>query len=73
MHIFKTIRGIVPALDEYRLQGNKIGFVPTMCNLHDGHIALVKLARKTNDVVVCSIFMNGLTFGLNHDGDNYSR
>ena len=73
MHIFKTIRGIVPALDEYRLQGKKIGFVPTMGNLHDGHIELVKLARKTNDVVVCSIFVNNLQFGLNQDWDKYPR
>ena len=73
MYIFKTIRGIVPALDEYRLQGKKIGFVPTMGNLHDGHIELVKLARKTNDVVVCSIFVNGLQFGLNQDWDKYPR
>ncbi len=73
MHIFKTIIDIVPALDEYRLQGKKIGFVPTMGNLHDGHIELVKLARKTNDVVVCSIFVNGLQFGLNQDWDKYPR
>ena len=73
MQIFKTIRGIVTALDEYRLQGKKIGFVPTMGNLHDGHIELVKLARKTNDVVVCSIFVNGLQFGLNQDWDKYPR
>lgn len=73
MHIFKTIIDIVPALDEYRLQGKKIGFVPTMGNLHDGHIELVKLARKTNDVVVCSIFVNNLQFGLNEDWDKYPR
>ncbi|MBT7437905.1 MAG: pantoate--beta-alanine ligase [Cellvibrionales bacterium] len=73
MHIFKTIIDIVPALDEYRLQGKKIGFVPTMGNLHDGHIELVKLARKTNDVVVCSIFVNNLQFGLNQDWDKYPR
>ena len=73
MRIFKTIRGIVLALDEYRLQGKKIGFVPTMGNLHDGHIELVKLARKTNDVVICSIFVNGLQFGLNQDWDKYPR
>ena len=73
MHIFKTIIDIVPALDEYRLQGKKIGFVPTMGNLHDGHIELVKLARKTNDVVTCSIFVNNLQFGLNQDWDKYPR
>jgi pantoate--beta-alanine ligase len=44
-----------------------------MGNLHDAHIALIKQAQQTNDVVVCSIFVNGLQFGLNEDWDKYPR
>ena len=56
-----------------RKQGSKIGLVATMGNLHDGHIELINLARKTNHVVVCSIFVNELQFGLNEDWDRYPR
>ncbi|MAD57287.1 MAG: pantoate--beta-alanine ligase [Porticoccus sp.] len=73
MQIFRTIAGIVPVLNEYKAQCKKIGFVPTMGNLHDGHIELIKLAQKNNDIVVCSIFVNGLQFGLNEDWDKYPR
>ena len=44
-----------------------------MGNLHDGHLALIEQARKTNDIVVCSIFVNALQFGLNEDWDKYPR
>ncbi len=73
MQIFRTINGIRQALLEEKLRQKKIGFVPTMGNLHEGHIELIRLAQKTNDVVVCSIFVNGLQFGLNEDWDKYPR
>ena len=60
-------------LDGARLQGKKVGFVPTMGNLHQGHIELIKLAQKTSDIIVCSIFVNGLQFGLHEDWDKYPR
>lgn len=73
MRIFHQIQSLREALGLERKAGRRIGFVPTMGNLHDGHIALIKQAQKTNDIVVCSIFVNGLQFGLNEDWDKYPR
>ncbi|MPW31694.1 pantoate--beta-alanine ligase [Agarivorans sp. B2Z047] len=61
------------ALDAARLKGRKVGFVPTMGNLHAGHIALVKQAQKSCDVVVVSIFVNPLQFNNSSDLANYPR
>ena len=73
MRIFHTVSGLREALKADRLKGLRIGFVPTMGNLHDGHLALVKQARSSCDIVVCSIFVNALQFGLNEDWDKYPR
>ncbi|MDA8786823.1 pantoate--beta-alanine ligase [Porticoccaceae bacterium] len=73
MKIFHTVSGLRDDLNKNRRQGLRIGFVPTMGNLHQGHLALIKQARETNDIVVCSIFVNALQFGLNEDWDKYPR
>lgn len=73
MQVFHHIHSLREALAADRLAGKRIGFVPTMGNLHNAHIELVKIAQQHCDVVVTSIFVNPLQFGLNEDWDKYPR
>ncbi len=73
MQVFHTINGLRSTLKADSREGKSIGFVPTMGNLHEAHLRLIQRARETNDIVVCSIFVNALQFGLNEDWDQYPR
>ncbi|QWD92195.1 pantoate--beta-alanine ligase [Polynucleobacter asymbioticus] len=68
----KIISDIGELRDHLRGQ-NRASFVPTMGNLHEGHLSLMRLARQHGDPVVASIFVNRLQFGPNEDFDSYPR
>ena len=68
----KIVHSIEELRDQLRGQ-NRIAFVPTMGNLHDAHLALMRLAHQHGDPVVASIFVNRLQFGPNEDFDKYPR
>lgn len=73
MKTFKSSTQFRNALKRERAQGKTIAFVPTMGNLHEGHLELVRKAQKLADIVAVSIFVNPLQFGANEDLDNYPR
>ncbi len=68
----KVVHTIEELRDQLRGQ-NRTSFVPTMGNLHDAHLALMKMAHQHGDPVVASIFVNRLQFGPNEDFDKYPR
>ncbi|MDI6699639.1 MAG: pantoate--beta-alanine ligase [bacterium] len=73
MKIFTGIESLRKELKNLRKKGRTIGFVPTMGYLHKGHISLIKRAKRDNDTVVASIYVNPLQFGVNEDYGRYPR
>jgi pantoate--beta-alanine ligase len=70
---YETVESLRHVVGQWRRAGQRIGFVPTMGNLHAGHHALVDLARLQCDRVVASIFVNPTQFGPNEDYARYPR
>ncbi len=73
MKIFDSPYEIQAELTALKRSGKKIGLIPTMGNLHRGHLSLFQVAQKNCDILVGSIFVNPMQFGANEDLDQYPR
>jgi pantoate--beta-alanine ligase len=73
MIIVRTVAELRAHVRRWRGQSRRVGFAPTMGNLHAGHRRLMQVARELSDVTAASIFVNPLQFGRNEDLDSYPR
>src|SRR5438552_18480756 len=73
METVTTIAAVRMRVRAWHAAGERVAFVPTMGNLHPGHVSLIEAARQHSDRFVASIFVNPMQFGPNEDFAHYPR